>query len=129
MNMHRAPVRWPQGDLAWLIAIGNVAADAVPLPAAGAGGLVESGQMSLLGGSLVNAGTAAATVTIYDGQSNNSAFLCQVTVPAAGNANLSLPRAGIMCEIGLFTVVSGGSVTGSLYVQHYWKYPFTPPGE
>lgn len=129
MPEHHAPVRWPQGDLAWLVAIGNTAADPVPLPAAGAGGLVESGQMTLLGGSLVNSSTNAAVVTLYDGQSNNSAFIAQIPVPASSTVNLSLPRAGVFCEIGIFAVVTGGNVTGALYVQHLWKYPFTPPGE
>lgn len=122
-------VRWPQGDLAWLLEISNMPADPVPLPAAGSGGLVESGQMTLFGGSLVNSGTAASTVTIRDGMDATGGLIAQVTVPATSNLQLNLPRAGVICEIGLWVTVVLGSVTGSLYVAHLWKYPFTPPGE
>lgn len=126
--VHEA-LRWPQGSLEWLIAIASCPADPVPLPAAGAGGLVESGQMAVFGGSLINTAAGAATVTVYDGVDAKGGQIAQVTVPAAANFQWSLPRAGVLLEMGLFVVVAGGVVTGTLYVAHFWKYPFTPPGE
>lgn len=119
-------VKWPQGDLEWLVAIGQLPADPVPLPPAGTGGLVETGQLFLYGGSLVNSSTNASVVTIRDGADATGGFLAQVNVAASSNANLSLPNIGVICEIGLWVVVAGGSVTGALYVAHMWKYPFTP---
>lgn len=233
------PVRWPQGDLAWIQTISNAPADPIPAPPAGTGGLVESGQLVLFGGSLFNASVTPATVTLYDGMDAKGGPVAQLVIPPglpslassdtsaafaaatagsaslpAGNqitgftvtlsaagtaagtitvsnllggvnlvydvpvgatslsvqfpqplqaaaaaaitvaisaitgggaghinitgqavtavaapAQLSLPRAGVLLEIGLFMAVTGGVVTGTLYVAHLWKYPFTPPGE
>lgn len=123
------PVRGPQGDLAWLIAIGSVPADPVGLPPGGAGGLVESGQLILFGGSLLNAGTVAGHVNLFDGMDAKGTLIVQLDIAAGASAQLSIPRAGIFCEIGLFAVVTAGTITGPVYVGHIWKYPFTPPGE
>lgn len=122
-------VRWPQGSLEWLLAIASLPADPIPAPAGGAGGLVESGQLTVYGGSLVNSGTAASTVTFLDGQDAKGGLIATLSVPASGTFQWSLPRAGVSLEVGLWMVVTGGSVTGTLYVAHIWKYPFTPPGE
>ena len=122
-------VRWPQGDIDWLIKVCNLPADPVPLPPLGTGGLIESGQLALFGGSVINSATTAATLTIYDGMDAKGGLIAQITVPASGNTQINLPRAGVICEMGLFAVVAGGLVTGPLYVAHLWKYPFTPPGE
>ena len=123
------PVRWPQGSLEWLIAIASVPADPVSLPPAGAGGLVESGQLILFGGSFLNAGTVAGHVNLFDGADAKGTLIVQLDIAAGASANLNIPRAGILCEIGLFAVVTAGTITGPAYVGHVWKYPFTPPGE
>lgn len=123
------PVRWPQGSLEWLIAIASVPADPVSLPPAGTGGLVESGQLILFGASLLNAGTVAGHVNLFDGMDAKGTLIVQLDIAAGASANLNIPRAGILCEIGLFAVVTAGTITGPTYVGHVWKYPFTPPGE
>lgn len=123
------PVRWPQGDLYWLTTISEVPADPVGLPAAGTGGLIETGQLILFGGSVQNTATTAATLTIYDGADAKGTQLGVHVIPASTDRQITLPRAGVLCEIGLFIVVTGGVVTGTFYVGHIWKYPFTPPGE
>lgn len=123
------PVRWPQGDLDWLVKIGNAPADPVPVPGFNVAGLIETGQMILFGGSLVNSATTATTVTIRDGQDATGGLIATITVPASSNVQLALPRGGVICELGLFMTGLGGVVTGALYVAHLWKYPFTPPGE
>lgn len=129
MDRAQALVRWPQGDLAWLLAVCNVPADPVPLPAGGTGGQVETGQLALFGGSLTNNATTAAVVTLYDGQDVKGGQVATVNVPASSSVQLALPRAGLFLEIGLFMTVTGGNVTGQAYVAHLWKYPYTPPGE
>lgn len=109
--------------------ISEVPADPVAIPP-GASVLVESGQLILFGGSLVNSATAAGTVTLYDGMDAKGTFIAQVAIAASSPANLAVPRAGILCEIGLFAVVTGVTLSFSaLYVGHVWKYPITPPGE
>lgn len=233
------PVRWPQGSLEWLIAIASVPADPVAVPSGGTGGLVESGQLILFGGSLVNAGPGAGHINLFDGVDLKGTQIVSLDVPApavtpststatgsitsgagsaalpngvpvtgftvtfsappstagtlvlsnvtggpytfnvtttpqnpytvsfpnsitatsgsvaptltaaglgtgagtielygqslataaSSSANLNIPRAGILCEIGLFAQVTFGSVTGPVYIGHVWKYPFTPPGE
>ena len=123
------PVRWPQGSLDWLTTISEVPADPVALPPAGAGGLVESGQLILFGASLLNSGTVAGHVNLFDGMDAKGTLVTQLDIAAGASAQLNLPRAGILCEIGLFAVVTAGVITGPLYVGHIWKYPFTPPGE
>lgn len=123
------PVRWPQGDLDWMVKVGNAPADPVPVPSPAGTGLIETGQMMLFGGSLVNSATVATTVTIRDGMDATGGFVAQVTVPASGNFQLALPRAGVIIELGLFITGLGGVVTGALYVAHLWKYPFTTVGE
>lgn len=123
------PVRWPQGSLEWLLQIGNVPADPVPAPVAGTGGLVESGQLALFGGSLQNTATTAATVTLFDGMDAKGGQVAIMSIAASSTFQLNLPRAGVLLEMGLFMVVTGGVVVGTLYVAHLWKYPFTPPGE
>lgn len=123
------PVRWPQGSLEWLLQIGNIPADPVPAPSAGAGGLVESGQLALFGGSLNNTAATAATVTLFDGMDAKGGQVAIMIIPATSTFQLNLPRAGVLLEMGLFMVVTGGVAVGTLYVAHLWKYPFTPPGE
>ena len=123
------PVRWPQGDLDWLTDISEVPADPVGLPAAGTGGLVETGQLILFGGSVQNTATAAATLTIYDGADAKGTQVGIHVIPASSDRQITLPRAGVLCEIGLFCTVTGGNVTGTFFLGHIWKYPFTPPGE
>lgn len=123
------PVRWPQGDISWLNLISEIPADPVGLPPAGAGGLVETGQLILFGGSVQNTGTAAATLTIYDGADAKGTQLGVHIIAASTDRQITLPRAGVLCEIGLFVTVTGGVVVGTFYVGHIWKYPFTPPGE
>lgn len=123
------PVRFPQGDLEWILKISNAPADPIPMPPGGIGGLVESGQMVLFGGSVVNTATTVTTLTLYDGMDIKGGQAGQFTIPASSNLQITLPRAGVLLEIGLFAQVSGGFATGTLYVAHLWKYPFTPPGE
>ena len=123
------PVRWPQGDLGWLTTISEVPSDPVGLPPAGTGGLVETGQLILFGGSVQNTATTAATLTIYDGADVKGTQLGVHVIAAGTDRQITLPRAGVLCEIGLFVVVTGGVVVGTLYIGHIWKYPFTPPGE
>lgn len=123
------PVRWPQGDIDWMVKVASLPGDPVPMPAAGTGGLVESGQLILFGGSLTNAATAATTLTLYDGMDVKGGQVAILTIPASGNAPLSIPNRGVLLEIGLFATVGGGLANGTLYVAHIWKYPFTPPGD
>ena len=123
------PVRWPQGDIDWLTLIGEVPADPVGLPPAGAGGLIETGQLILFGGSVQNTGTAAATLTLYDGADAKGTPIAVHVIAAGTDRQITLPRAGVLCEIGLFCTVTGATVTGTVYLGHIWKYPFTPPGE
>lgn len=233
------PGRFPQGDLDWIVKISNAPADPIPVPAAGTGGLVESGQMVLFGASLSSFSGAPATVNFYDGMDVKGGLVAQLVIPpstssqtsadasaafaagvagsaallagqlitgftvtlasggtaagtvtvsgllggvnlvydlpagatslsvqfpqplnaaaaaaitvavsaitggGAGHVNitglavsgaaapvqLNIPRAGILLELGLFMTVTGGIVTGTAYVAHLWKYPFTPPGE
>lgn len=123
------PVRGPQGDLDWLTDIGEVPADPVSLPSSGASGLVESGQLILFGGSFKNSGTVAGHVDLYDGMDTKGTLIVQLDVAAGASVQLSVPRAGVFCEIGLFASVTAGVITGPAYIGHIWKYPFTPPGE
>ena len=233
------PVRWPQGSLEWLIAIASVPSDPIGLPPAGVSGLVESGQLILFGGSLVNTGAVAGHLNLFDGvdakgtqivsldfplgsssaatstatgaisagagsaalgngvsatgftlsfsaapSTTGTAVLSNVTggpytfnipsgqtspytvvfpgpitatsagvaptltiaglgtgagtielygqavtVAASSAVQLNIPRAGILCEIGLFAQVTAGVIIGTVYLGHVWKYPFTPPGE
>lgn len=123
------PVRWPQGDLDWIQKISDSPADPIPVPGLNVAGLIETGQLILFGGSLVNSATVATTITVRDGQDASGGFVAQLTIPASGNALLSLPRAGVIIELGLFITGLGGVVTGALYVAHLWKYPFTPATE
>lgn len=108
---------------------GNLPADPVPLPAAGAGGLVESGRNVITGGSLVNTATTAATVTLYDGQDAKGGQIAQFNVPASSALPFTFPNRGVLLEMGLFVVVTGGVITGSAYLIHLWRYPFTPAGD
>lgn len=123
------PVRWPQGDLDWLTTVAEAPADPVPVPSPAGTGLIETGQMILFGGSFVNSSTAAVTITLRDGQDASGGFIAQVTVPASGNIQLALPRAGVIIELGLFITGLGTVITGAAYVAHLWKYPFTPVAE
>lgn len=123
------PVRWPQGDLDWLTTISEVPSDPVGLPPAGTGGLVETGQLILFGGSVQNTATTAATLTIFDGADAKGTQLGVHIIAAGTDRQIVLPRAGVLCEIGLFVTVTGGIVVGTVYLGHIWKYPFTPPGE
>lgn len=113
----------------WLKFAANLPADPIPLNGSLTGQIVESGRQILMGGTLINSGTVASTWNIYDGMDGTGTQIAQITVPAAGNIPLQMPAAGVLCEIGLFAKFSGGLVTGSLWVVHLWKYPFTPPGE
>lgn len=126
---HIPPVRFPQGSLEWLIAISSVPADPVGVPLGGAGGLVETGQLILFGGSFDNVSTNAAVVQLLDGGDAKGTLVAKFIIPASSQFQLSLPRAGVLCEIGLFSIVTGGSLAGTAYIGHVWKYPFTPPGE
>lgn len=85
--------------------------------------------MILFGGSLVNSATVATTITVRDGMDASGGFVAQLTIPASSNAQLALPRAGVIIELGVFVTGLGGVVTGSLYVAHLWKYPLTPVAE
>lgn len=123
------PGRWPQGSLEWLLAISNVPSDPVGMPLGGAGGLVETGQLILFGGSFDNTSTNAAVVVLVDGADAKGTQIVKFTIPASSQFQLNVPRAGILCEIGLFSTVTGGVLLGTAYVGHVWKYPFTPPGE
>lgn len=110
-------------------AAADLPADPVPLPAAGTGGLVESGRSVITGGNLVNNATAAATVTLMDGQDAKGGVIAVLNVPASSALPFTLPNKGVILEIGLFVQVAGGNVTGTAYLIHLWRYPFTPPGD
>lgn len=113
----------------WLQFAASLPADPIPLNGALTGQLVETGRQILMGGSLVNSASVARTWNVYDGYDNTGVQVAQITVPAAGNAPLAMPAAGVLFETAVFARFSGGLVTGSLWVVHLWKYPFTPPGE
>ena len=129
MSPWRERGRWPQNALGYLSLLGDLPADPVPLPAAGTGGLVESGQLTVTGVNLVNSGTAAATVTLADGTDSKGAPFATLPVAANTSATFPFPNKGVLLEAGLFATVTGGSVTGTAYVVHWWKYPFTPAAD
>lgn len=66
---------------------------------------------------------------VRDGMDATGGLIARVVVPAGGAASLQLPSYGVLCETGLYLVVSQATISGSLWVTHLWKYPFTPPGE
>lgn len=113
----------------WLAFCATLPADPVPLSGALTGQLVATGRHILMGGTLVNTASTASTWNVYDGMDNTGAQIAQISVPAAGNAPLQMPASGVLCETAIFARYSGGLVTGSLWIVHLWKYPFTPPGE
>lgn len=118
-----------KGSWEWLAFAATLPADPVALTGAPTGQLVGTGRHILMGGTLVNTATTASTWNVYDGMDNTGTQIAQVTVPAGGNAPLAMPASGVLCETAVFARYSGGLVTGSLWIVHLWKYPFTPPGE
>lgn len=113
-------------DYRLVLQAANLPADPVPLPAAGAGGLVESGRSVITGGNLVNNSTVAATVTILDGQDAKGGVIAVLNVPASSALPFNLPNKGVMAEMGIFVTVAAGNITGTAYLVHLWRYPFTP---
>ena len=107
------PVRWPQGDLAWLMAISNVPSDPIGLPPGGAGGLVESGQLILFGGSLINTGAAAGHINLFDGVDTKGTQVAQVDLPlGASSAATSTATGAISAGAGSAALGNGVSATG-----------------
>lgn len=116
-------------DYRLVLGAGNLPADPVPLPAAGAGGQVETGRSVITGVNLINTATTAATVTLYDGQDAKGGQIAQYNIPASTASPFVFPNRGVLLEMGLFVVVTGGVVVGTAYLIHLWRYPFTPIGD
>ena len=107
------PGRWPQGDLNWLVAIASVPADPIGLPPAGTGGLVESGQLILFGGSLVNTGAAAGHINLFDGVDTKGTQVAQVDLPLGSSTTATSTATGaISAGAGSAALGNGVSATG-----------------
>lgn len=91
---------------------------AQPVPANwNAGGqLVVRGRYVVMGWSLTNATTNAATDTLYDGESQTALVVATIPVPAMTSVNVFLGIPGIGFDIGVFHASTGAAVSGTLYV-------------
>lgn len=114
---------WP-----WLEFAAGLPSSHVAVPGNGPWGQLATGRYLLTGATLVNTGTAAATVVIRDGQDANGDVIASLVVPAGGGLPWQGPAAGILAEVGLWAASPGAAVSGAIYVVPLWHYDKTPPG-
>lgn len=123
----------PAGDLKgsfdWMALASAMPYKPEPLPTALGGGLVMSGRLIFGGGLVVNTATSAGFVDFHDGADATGLAFLRVQVPASSSAPVTVPGAGLLCEIGLFITTSSALVNGAAWVKPLWRYAGTPPGE
>lgn len=76
---------------------------------------VTSAAGRLVGWSLL-AGAAAATVVLHDGQTADGDVVAVVAIPANASTNHAIPGAGVSFVHGLFAEVTGGPVSGAVWL-------------
>jgi hypothetical protein len=78
------------------------------------------GQVTSAGGRLVGwsllAGAAAATVVLHDGQTTDGDVVGVAVIPANDSRTVPIPGAGVSFVHGLFAEVTGGPVTGAVWL-------------
>lgn len=89
---------------------------AIPLSALSAGKLLFSGRALLKGWSLTNNNAGAQTLQLVDGQDSTGAVVAHLPLAAGANSTTPGPDSGILLTQGLFIVVPGGPINGSVWV-------------
>lgn len=77
--------------------------------------MVTSAGGRLAGWSLL-AGAAAAVVTLHDGQTADDDVVSVITLAAGEAATVPIPGAGISFVHGLFAEITGGPVSGAVWL-------------
>lgn len=76
---------------------------------------VTSAAGRLAGWSLL-AGAAAATVTLHDGQTADDDVVAVIALAAGESSTVPIPGAGISFVHGLFAEITGGPVSGAVWI-------------
>lgn len=117
------------GSWEWLRYAAQLPAKSVPFAGAAADMLLYSGRCLLTGGVVNNGNAGGQTFALRDGQDASGVLLYQVFLNTGSNAYPALPPNGVLCEIGVWAHVSGGPMSGSVFVVPLWHGPRTPPGD
>lgn len=127
--MEHAAGRGLKSSWPWLEFAAGLPAKAVPFPVKSAGFQAFGGRCIYLGITGANAATVAGSIILYDGQDATGAQVGNYAAAASSPVSQLGPSNGVMCEIGLWVVPTGITLTGSVLVIPLWHYSFTPPGE
>lgn len=119
----------PTKSFEWLALAASLPADPIPVPAGGGSGLVISGRVIITGLSITSSAGVAGTVNVLDGADAKGSLIDPIQIAANGAVARAYSGRGVLCEQGVYLVVAGAVLAGSVYVIHLWRYPRTPPGE
>lgn len=118
-----------KGSWDWLALAAQLPAKPV-FPSAGlVTGLVASGRYLFKGVALNNTAGTAGTVTVLDGQDASGVPIFWLAAAATSPANSPFLSDGILCENGLYIVVSALAGKITLWAAPLKHYSFAPPGE
>lgn len=123
------PPAGAKGDWEWLLAVAQAPARPISPPAGLATGLVAGGRYLFKGIAASNTATAAGLITVVDGTDSTGVPVFYLPVGASTANNSPFLGDGILCEIGLYIVVTGLAGKVTIWAAALHDYPFTPPGE
>lgn len=119
---------WQKGSWEWYRFAAALPSIAIPILGESGSGLAYTGRCILTGWSVFNTTSTAGNLAIRNGQDANGQIVAQLAIPASGNAPMPPGQAGIIIDVGIFTVLTTAVVTGALYVTPLFHLPKTPPG-
>jgi hypothetical protein len=126
------------GDLRGAVGTGNWEwlRFAASLPAKPVQFIAQSTNRELFSGRCIvreitglNNGVAGGTLTLNDGGDASGTLVLTQGYAASASFSHSIAAFGALCEIGLFLVTGGQSLTGNVLLVPLWEYNITPPGD
>lgn len=113
----------------WLYFAAQLPANPIPVPSTSASKLVYSGRCILTGGVFTNSGGGAGSVQLLDGQDNTGTLVGAAAVAAGATSPITIAGQGVLCELGVYLVVTTATIIGSAWIIPLWHDQKTPPGD
>lgn len=118
-----------KGSWSWLRFASMLPAKPIEFDALSTNKQLYSGRCIVRETTGLNNGGVGGTLLLRDGGDASGTIILTQGYAASSSFSHSFSAFGVLCEIGVFLVPGGQSLTGCVLLVPLWEYNITPPGE